>query len=161
MTGRVEVPEPDVRKIVDTGSRQRRIDPQHVGEALGPEQAAFILPAEQGPFSLFAVREALVNAIQSPRGRPAIKGASRRQKIPLREDEWSQLCELAVSLRKAGVKTTAGQLASILLHMALQQLMLYERLKAEHEGRREQPLLRLAAELHRTGEVSVPVEVKS
>lgn len=178
MARRVEVSEPTVRRIVDTGSKQRRIEPQRVAEALGAEGTSVVLPAVQGPFTLFAIREALVNAIQSPRGRPAIKGATRRQKIPLREEEWNQLCQLAESLRKAGVKTTAGQLASILLHKALQQLdeyrkqqlqeaastqdllhRLHGRLEAEREGGREQPLLRLVVELHSKREVSVPDEV--
>ena len=161
MARRIVVSEPTVQRIVDNGSKQRRIDPQSVADALGAEKTSVILSPEQGPFSLFAVREALINAIQSQRGRgrPAIHGATRRQKIPLREEEWMQLCHLAESFRKAGVKTTAGQLACILLHTALQQLRLYERLDAERGDRREQPLLRLAAELHSRGEVSVPREV--
>jgi hypothetical protein len=71
------------------------------------------------PITLFAVREELVQRLQSSGGRPGLAGTTRRAKIPLSDEEWLRLEELAASLSSPGFAPSAGQVASVLLTLSL------------------------------------------
>jgi hypothetical protein len=46
----------------------------------------------------------------------------RRQKIPLSDDEWGQLEYLSELFEDSGIKATAGQVARVLLRLALKRV---------------------------------------
>jgi hypothetical protein len=71
------------------------------------------------PLTLFALREELVHRLQSSGGRPALAGTTRRAKIPLSDEEWGQLEELAAAIASPGFAPSAGQVASVLLSLSL------------------------------------------
>jgi hypothetical protein len=60
--------------------------------------------------------------VRSTGGRPALEGATKIQKIPLKPEDWSRLEELADQLSRQGVSATAGQVASVLVHSQLEIL---------------------------------------
>lgn len=93
-----------------------------VAKALGGERLKVRLPRAPSPVRLLAVRGELARALRSTGGRPRISGTSRRQKIPLAEADWAQLEELAMRISGGGPQTTAGQVASVILHLALRDL---------------------------------------
>jgi hypothetical protein len=122
MTKKIKTTEATLRPIRDTGRVLPRIDPAQVQAALGGEEASEGLVEALAPLTLFAVREELVNRLQSSGGRPALAGTTRRAKIPLSDKEWEQLEELAAAVAAPGFAPSAGQVASVLLSLSLQSV---------------------------------------
>src|SRR5437870_977901 len=102
MTKRIRTTETILRPIRDTSSPLQRVDPTQVQQALGAEESAGGLVAAMAPVTLFCLREELVNRLQSSGGRPALAGTTRRAKIPLRDDDWEKLEELAAAIASPG-----------------------------------------------------------
>src|SRR6185436_15363575 len=67
-----------------------------------PERGKFGLGGGGSPTELLALRRALSRALRSNGGRPALKGAGRRQKIPMTDSDWNELEGLARSLSETG-----------------------------------------------------------
>lgn len=122
MTKRIRVTEPALSSIRDTGSTLPRVEAAQVQAALGAETFAGKLDELLAPLTLYAVREELVRRLQSSGGRPALEGTSRRAKIPLSEQQWLQLEELAAAVSSPGFAPSAGQVASVLLTAALRHV---------------------------------------
>jgi hypothetical protein len=119
MTKEIRTTETTFRPIRDTSSSLPRITPEQVWQALGAEETTTGLSEILAPVTLFAVREELVNRLQSSGGRPALAGTTRRAKIPLSDEEWMQLEELAAAIAESGFAPSAGQVASVLLSLSL------------------------------------------
>jgi len=69
-----------------------------------------------------AVRQELLSRLTSTGGRPGLKGTTRRQKIPLDDEDWSRLQKIAEALNDDEVRPTPGQVASVLLHRLLENI---------------------------------------
>jgi hypothetical protein len=107
--------------IRHSGSAARPVAPEEIAKALGAE----IVPKEHvhgAPMALHVLRQELESRVRSTGGRPALEGATKIQKIPLKPEDWSRLEELADELSRQGVSATAGQVASVMLHSQLEQL---------------------------------------
>ena len=122
MTRRIQPSEPTVKRIQATEPAARRLDPQAVADALGGEPCPERVAGSAGPVTLYALRQELLSRRQSSGGRPGIEGTSFRAKIPVGEDDWQRLEALATSLSAAGFSPSAGQVASVLLSLALRSL---------------------------------------
>ncbi len=122
MTKRIRVTGTTLPPIRDTTNALPRVDPGQVGQALGAEEVPPALAEALAPLTLFALREELVNRLQSSGGRPALAGTTRRAKIPLSDAEWEKLEELAAAISSAGFAPSAGQVASVLLSLSLQSV---------------------------------------
>jgi hypothetical protein len=119
MTKQIRPTEKTLRPIRDTASPLRRIDPAQVQQGLGAEEMPAALAEALAPLTLFALRQELVNRLQSSGGRPALAGTTRRAKIPLSDEEWEKLEELAAAIAAPGFAPSAGQVASVLLSLSL------------------------------------------
>lgn len=124
MTRKTQAADAPFRPIRDTGAVLSRVEPEQIAAALGAEEAPARLGAALAPVTLFAVREELVKRLQSSGGRPALEGATRRAKIPLNDAEWFQLEDLAAAVASPGFAPSAGQVASVLLSLALHTIAL-------------------------------------
>ena len=107
--------------IHSTTARARRVK-LDLADALGAESFPARLPRLQSPAGLLAVRAELAVALGSIGGRPRIRGTSRRQKIPLADADWAHLERLAERISSRGPRATPGQVASVVLHLALKGL---------------------------------------
>jgi hypothetical protein len=107
--------------IHSTTARARHVK-LDLADALGAEPLPGRLPRLQSPVGLLAVRAELAKALGSTGGRPGIRGISRRQKIPLADTDWAHLERLAERISSRGPRATAGQVASVLLHLALKDM---------------------------------------
>ena len=119
MTKPLRPTEKTLPTIRDTASTLPRIDPAQVQQALGAEEVPAAVAEAMAPLTLFALREELVNRLQSSGGRPALMGTTRRAKIPLSDDEWDKLEELAAAVGSPGFAPSAGQVAGVLLSLSL------------------------------------------
>ncbi len=117
MTDRIETKTTTHR--IKTESTARRIDPAMVAEKLGAMVVSAGPSLRQSPVALLALRRDLFARLESSGGRPALAGATRRQKIPLPEADWRQLERLSAALQSTDLRVSPGQVASMLLHTAL------------------------------------------
>jgi hypothetical protein len=140
MTKRIQTTETAFNPIRDTGTPLPRVDPAQVQVALGAEPAAEGLAEVLAPVTLFAVRAELARRLQSSGGRPGLSGVSRRAKIPLSDQEWLGLEELAAAISSPGFAPTAGQVASVLLKLSLHSVT--ARAVNCAPGQRSSPLVR-------------------
>lgn len=98
------------------------VGPDAIAKALGADDVVSRAQVRGAPISLHAVRQELQTRVRSTGGRPALEGATRVQKIPLKPEDWSRLEGLAAQLSRQGVSATAGQVASVMVHQQLELL---------------------------------------
>jgi hypothetical protein len=112
-----------MKKIVNTGQVFARIAPAQIAAALGAEPVPESQIGSGSPLALLAVRQEMARRLQSSGGRPALTGTTRRVKIPLSDEEWRQLEAIAHAIAAADCAPSAGQVASVLLNLALQSVL--------------------------------------
>jgi len=108
-------------RIRDTSSRGERVDPQAIASAFDAKPAA----STKG-FDVFEVREAMSRLLRSSGGRPSLEGSNDQAKIPKIEADWEKLAELALASNDLTHKPSIGQMAAVVLHLALERLPLGE-----------------------------------
>jgi hypothetical protein len=108
-------------RVEDQGKTLDRVDPSELAQALGAEEVA---SGEQGgsPFSVWALRSRLLSEVVSTGGRPGRREASLR-KIPVTDAEWAALDQIARLLKREGINPTPGQVAGLLLHQSLAEVL--------------------------------------
>ena len=150
MTKKIHTSEVPFQAIRDSGAALARVEAARVQEALGAESSAERLAEALAPITLFVLREELIKRLQSSGGRPALAGVTRRAKVPLNDEEWLQLEELAAAVSSPGFAPSAGQVASVLLTLSIHSFA--SRATSEPSS---SPLLRELAE--RVAEEATPV----
>jgi hypothetical protein len=110
-------------RLEDRSHAFERIDPAEIEEALGAKIDARADGHGAGsPFSLWALRSRLMTDLISTGGRPGRKEAVAR-KIPMTEAEWALLDEITRVVNRRGGKATPGQVAGILLHQSMTEVL--------------------------------------
>lgn len=104
------------------GTAARSVGPEAIAKALGAAAIVSRGNVQGAPISLHALRRELESRVRSTGGRPALEGATKIQKIPLKPEDWSRLEKLADELSRQGVSATAGQVASVMVHSQLESL---------------------------------------
>jgi hypothetical protein len=122
VTRRIHVTPSTQQPLRVKASSLPRIEASQVAAALGAEPVAERLEEALAPITLFAVREELRKRLHSSGGRPALSGVTRRAKIPLSDQEWLQLEELAAAVSSADFAPSAGQVASVLLTLSMRSV---------------------------------------
>ncbi|HVT04154.1 MAG TPA: hypothetical protein VHL58_12370 [Thermoanaerobaculia bacterium] len=122
MTTRLKITSRSAGAIRHTGGAVRSIGPDVIVKTLGAEEVVSTKNVHGAPISLHALRRELESRVRSTGGRPALEGATKIQKIPLKPEDWSRLEELAARLTREGVSATAGQVASVIVHSQLELL---------------------------------------
>ncbi len=125
MTTRIRTASRRAGSVKVTSPRGRKVSVEQVATALGASPVSGRVRA-QSPGALLAVRQEILSRLSSSGGRPALAGTTRRQKIPLDDEDWDHLRQIAEALRDDDVRPTAGQVASVLLHKALDGLDIAE-----------------------------------
>ena len=122
MAAKLKITSRSAGAIRHAGTAARPLSPDLVAKALGADQIVSRGNVHGGPVSLHALRRELESRVRSTGGRPALEGATKIQKIPLKPEDWSRLKGLADQLSQQGVSATAGQVASIMVHSQLELL---------------------------------------
>jgi hypothetical protein len=108
-------------KVRDTSPTLDRVDGSTVALALEAQPTEMPRLKVQGPVALFGLRQSLAARLRSRGGRPSL-GVTRRQKIPLDDEDWDLLCKLSQMLADGVSHPTPGQVASELLHDQLDDM---------------------------------------
>jgi hypothetical protein len=122
MAARLKILSRSAGVIRHAGATARSVGPEMIAKALGADAIVSRETVHGAPISLHTLRRELESRVRSTGGRPALEGATRIQKIPLKPEDWSRLEELADQLSQQGVSATAGQVASVLVHSQLELL---------------------------------------
>lgn len=72
--------------------------------------------------SFSSLAENISRQLTSTGGRPALEGSAGRKKIPLQSGDWQSLERAVARLQRQGVRSSAGQIASVLLHEQIERL---------------------------------------
>lgn len=111
-------------RVRDTGKALPMLDLSRVGVALGAQSVHVSRTISREAVLLTTLRSELLPRLKSSGGRPGLRGATRRPKIPVEPADWAQLNKTARRLsREWGRSLTAGQLASQLLRDKLRELL--------------------------------------
>ena len=121
MTAKLKITSRSTGAIRHVGTAARPVRPEAVAKALGAEIVSRD-NVQGAPISLHVLRQELQSRVRSTGGRPALEGATKIQKIPLKPEDWSRLEDLADELSRQGVSATAGQVASVMVHSQLKRL---------------------------------------
>ena len=122
MPGKLKITSRSGATIRHAGAAFRLVGPDLIAKALGAEDVVSSETVRGAPIGLHALRRELETRVRSTGGRPALEGATKIQKIPLKPEDWSRLEELAARLSRQGVSATAGQVASVMVHRQLKLL---------------------------------------
>lgn len=122
MAAKLRIPSRSASAIRHAGAATRAVRPHEIAKALGADEVIPRPKVQGAPISLHALRRELEARIRSTGGRPALEGATRIQKIPLKPEDWSRLEDLAAELSRRGISATAGQVASVMVHKQLESL---------------------------------------
>lgn len=123
MTKRIQPSEPTVPRVRPTEPTVERIDPQAVAKALGGEPCPERIARGASPITIYGLRQEMLRRRQSSGGRPGLEGTDFRAKIPVADQEWRQLEDLATAMSAEGFSPSAGQVASVLLSLALRSVV--------------------------------------
>ena len=119
MITRIRSTSPTEPIIRNTSPTEPRLDPRLVAKALGAEVTGVRLEKALAPITLAVVRAELFRRLRTSGGRPGLSDTSRRNKIPLSDQQWAELEKLAAMLATDELSPSAGQVASVLLSSAL------------------------------------------
>jgi hypothetical protein len=134
MTKRIRTSEPGLRAIRDTGAFLPRVEARQVAAQLGA-RASLTLSEVLAPLNLLAVRQELHRRLRSSGGRPALSGATRRAKIPLSDQDWLKLEEMAAAISSPGFAPSPGQVAGALLALSVESVAAHSRKSAPRKAR--------------------------
>lgn len=107
-------------RVVLEDAPRPRVDEAGLARALG---ASVVVPApSQGgsPVTWYGIREEVARRLKSKGGRPGLPGAEPR-KVPLTDEDWRAVRELADAMSEPGFHPSAGQVAGILLGRAVRE----------------------------------------
>lgn len=102
------------RPIVDVSPKAKGLAPELVERAFHARRAG-----SSDGMDLFAVREAMKRMLQSSGGRPSLEGTSSQAKIPKIASDWEKLEKLVTASSDLRHKPSIGQMAAMVLHLAL------------------------------------------
>ncbi len=112
-----------LRRLESTSKRLERVESSEFAHAIGATEVQHAAKGQRAnPSATSALRLDLYRRLASTGGRPSLQGATRRQKIPLTDEDWRHCEEIAELLANEKVSPTPGQVASGLLHHALGQI---------------------------------------
>jgi hypothetical protein len=123
MASKLKITSHSAGGIRHVGAAFRSVRSDAIAKALRADEVVPRENAQGAPISLHALRRELETRVRSTGGRPALEGATKIQKIPLKPEDWSRLEELAAQLSRQGVSATAGQVASVMVHNQLELLV--------------------------------------
>lgn len=123
MKPRIKITDKSFPKIKDTGKKPEQIKVSTIATSLGAKKISQRENHEKGsPLQFFALRQELYQRLRSIGGRKSLEGVDKRQKIPLSDEDWEKLQKLAEESQSEEIHPSPAQVASVLLHQALQEL---------------------------------------
>jgi hypothetical protein len=119
MKRRVVLADQPKRRVLLKDASIRHASVANLDEELGAALVGNIASKGGSPLSFVSLREEAHSRLRSTGGRPGLEGVERK-KIPLTHEDWERVEQVAYNIAEPGFKPSPGQVASIMLHMMLE-----------------------------------------
>jgi lipoate-protein ligase A len=108
------------QRIRDIGVRSEKMDSDAVARALNAEVVSST-EIHGSPITMYALRKAIGERLTSTGGRPALAGSTRRQKIPISDQDWDELKHIAEE--ELGSRSVSpAQVGALLIRFGIAQI---------------------------------------
>lgn len=111
--------------IRDVSRKAKKVDADVIATELGAE-TELQSGVSGSSITLFTLRREIYERLSSTGGRPSLDGVTRRQKIPISDQDWNQLEIIAEEISESNCSISPAQAASVLLRMSLNSLLTNE-----------------------------------
>jgi hypothetical protein len=108
--------------LKNVSRRATLIPAQEVIAALGGRSLTMKAGDAQAPVTLLAIRDALMERLRSTGGRPALAGDGSRQRVQVSANDWRRIADIADHVEVGRHKPSPAQVASVLIHLALERV---------------------------------------
>jgi hypothetical protein len=109
-------------RFVDTSHKPPPIAVANVVSALGGRPVGMHLGNDKAPVALLAIREILLRRLRTTGGRPALSTSGPRQRVQVSAEDWQSIVDIASHLAVGRHKASPAQVASVLIHLALERI---------------------------------------
>jgi hypothetical protein len=126
----IEKPASETRLMART-ARHRQVDVSHkpppiafadVITALGGRPLGIKQGDDKAPVALLTIRDALMQRLRTTGGRPALSGDGSRQRVQASAEDWKTIVDIASHVAVGRHKASPAQVASVLIHLALERI---------------------------------------
>jgi len=107
-------------RIRNTSLRPSSLSKDEFKAAFGAKAMNLHVGNDSSPVALLQLREQVMERLRSTGGRPALSDAAKKMKIPVTEQDWRDMEKIAQNIEGGKFKPSTAQVASVILHMALQ-----------------------------------------
>lgn len=107
-------------RIRNMSAKPSGLSKKEFAVAFGARPMALAAGRDSNPLALFQLRHQVMERLRSTGGRPALLDVARKVKIPVTDSDWHDVETIARKVNTGKFKPSAAQVASVILHMALQ-----------------------------------------
>jgi hypothetical protein len=108
--------------LVDVSRRPPPIAVADVMTALGGRPLGIKPGDDKAPLALLTIRDALMQRLRTTGGRPALSGDGPRQRVQVSAEDWQAIVDIASHVAVGRHKASPAQVASVLIHLALERI---------------------------------------
>jgi hypothetical protein len=118
-------------RLVAGAARHRLVDASHkppaiavadVMTALGGRPLGIQQGDDNAPVALLAIRDSLMRRLRTTGGRPTLSESGPRQRVQVSAEDWRSIVDIASHLAVGRHKASPAQVASVLIHLALERI---------------------------------------
>jgi hypothetical protein len=77
---------------------------------------------DEAPAALLTIRDVLMQRLRTTGGRPALSGDGTRQRVQVSAEDWRTIVDIASHVAVGRHKASPAQVASVLIHLALERI---------------------------------------
>ena len=110
------------RRLVDVSRKPPPIAVADVMTALGGRPLGIKSGDDKAPVALLTIRDALTQRLRTRGGRPALGGPAPRQRVQVSAEDWQAIVDIASHVAVGRHKASPAQVASVLIHLALERI---------------------------------------
>jgi hypothetical protein len=108
--------------LVDVSHKPPPIAVADVVTALGGRSLGINAGDDKAPVALLTIRDALMRRLRTTGGRPALSGDGPRQRVQVSAEDWQIITDIASRVPVGRHKASPAQVASVLIHLALERI---------------------------------------
>ncbi len=109
-------------RLVDVSRKPPPIAVADVIAAFGGRSLGTNAGDDKAPLALLTIRDALIQRLRTTGGRPALSGDGPRQRVQVSAEDWQSIVEIASHVAVGRHKASPAQVASVLIHLALERI---------------------------------------
>jgi hypothetical protein len=109
-------------RVVDVSHKPPPIAVADVMAALGGRPLGIKAADDMAPVALLTIRDALMQRLRTTGGRPALSGDGPRQRVQVSAEDWRTIVDIASHVEVGRHKASPAQIASVLIHLALERI---------------------------------------